>query len=82
MNNHYWMDNFYKLYQNGTKKEKAPLGYIDYFKAREFVLKEREQAVKEVIGEVMMLDERTSRGNFTHILISKDKLNKLKAKYN
>ena len=35
-----WIDRFFALYEEGRKKENAPRGYIDYFKAREFILKE------------------------------------------
>lgn len=44
------LDRFYALYEEGRKKEKAPQGYIDFFKARKFLLDEillTEQATKE-----------------------------------
>lgn len=34
------LDRFYKLYREGRIKEKAPISYIDFFKARKFLLDE------------------------------------------
>lgn len=45
-----WIDRFYALYEEGRKKEKAPVGYIDYFKVREFILKEID-SLKDPQGE-------------------------------
>lgn len=43
-----WIDRFFALYEDGRKNHKAPESYIDYFKAREFVMQEREYAFREV----------------------------------
>lgn len=37
-------DRFYSLYKKGRKEEKAPISYIDYFKARHFLFKEVNKA--------------------------------------
>lgn len=41
------LDRFYALYREGRKNEKAPISYIDYFKARHFLLNEIEKVRKE-----------------------------------
>lgn len=41
---------FYKLYRHGRINKKAPQGYIDYFDASHFLIKELDGVEKEVIA--------------------------------
>ena len=41
------LDSFYKLYRKGRTEKKVPVGYIDYFEARKFLLDKIQSAVKE-----------------------------------
>lgn len=50
-----WMDSFYELYEDGRKHHNAPQSYIDYFKARQFLLTEIRKAEERVVEEILNL---------------------------
>lgn len=80
-----WVSRFYELYMDGRKNDKAPINYIDYFKAKLFLSKEieairqtikeeRAEAVKEVVEylEKNFKDKRLDR-----IVVSIEEIKKI-----
>lgn len=54
-----WIEEFFNLYIEGLK-EKAPSSYIDYFKARGFILEKMEEKKQSLLAEVEQLIESLS----------------------
>jgi hypothetical protein len=49
------LEEFYNLYTEGRDKYKLPIGYIDYFKAREFMVKLISFREKKIVEEILAL---------------------------
>lgn len=51
------LEKFYNLYKDG-RKEKAPVYYVDFFKARHFLFKALQQKDQELIEKIVNYDEQ------------------------